>query len=192
MITTWAASLAGLWARTPKIALFGAAALVQVVLLSVMIVDRVQILRDGKEVTLRSRPVDPRDLLRGDYVILGYYISQLPAGGIAEPARRRRYGWAFVKLAPNSDGIHEAVSVHAEPVGVSSPEILIRGTILYGATCGSSGYAFCEKLRDSLQSRKLFRSRRRRSQARRSSQPGQALGRGSRASVRARRDQASS
>ena len=71
MITTSAAFLAGLWARTPKIVLFGAAALVQVALLTVMIVDRVQILRDGKEVTLKSRPVDPRDLLRGDYVVLG-------------------------------------------------------------------------------------------------------------------------
>ena len=58
-------SLAGFWARIPRIVLFGAAAVVQVALLTVMIVDRVQILRDGKEVTLQSRPVDPRDLLRG-------------------------------------------------------------------------------------------------------------------------------
>ena len=38
------------------------------------------------------------------------------------------------------------MSVHAEPVAVASPEVLIRGSILYGATCGSRGYAFCEKL----------------------------------------------
>ena len=38
------------------------------------------------------------------------------------------------------------MSVHAEPVAVASPEVLIRGSIVYGATCGSRGYAFCEKL----------------------------------------------
>lgn len=27
---------------------------------------------------LRTMPVDPRDLLRGDYIILGYEISRLP------------------------------------------------------------------------------------------------------------------
>ena len=90
MITTSAASLAGLWVRTPKIVLFVAAALVQVALLTVMIVDRVQILRDGKEVILLSRPVDPRDLLRGDYVVLVYDISQLPAGALLNhPASSR-------------------------------------------------------------------------------------------------------
>lgn len=34
----------------------------------------------GEAIRLRAFPVDPRDLLRGDYVILGYDISQPPAG----------------------------------------------------------------------------------------------------------------
>ena len=159
MITTSAASLAGLWARTPKIVLFGAAALVQVALLTVMIVDRVQILRDGKEVTLQSRPVDPRDLLRGDYVVLGYDISQLPAGALLNQPASSRNPSVFVKLAPNRDGVYEAVSVHAEPVAVASPEVLIRGSILYGATCGSTRLCLLREAYGSLQSRKLFRSR---------------------------------
>ena len=100
MITTFAASLAGLWARTPKIVLFGAAALVQVALLTVMIVDRVQILRDGKEVTLQSRPVDPRDLLRGDYVVLGYDISQLPAGALLNHQPALATPWYSSSLRP--------------------------------------------------------------------------------------------
>jgi uncharacterized membrane-anchored protein len=32
----------------------------------------------GKVVMLETRPVDPRDLLRGDYVILNYIISTIP------------------------------------------------------------------------------------------------------------------
>ncbi|HEY8899147.1 MAG TPA: GDYXXLXY domain-containing protein, partial [Chthoniobacterales bacterium] len=32
----------------------------------------------GPRYLLQTRPVDPRDLLRGDYVILGYEISTPP------------------------------------------------------------------------------------------------------------------
>lgn len=34
-------------------------------------------LQTGEEVLLKTRPVDPRDLFRGDYVILSYEISRL-------------------------------------------------------------------------------------------------------------------
>ena len=36
------------------------------------------ILNTGTEILLKTVPVDPRDLLRGDYVILNYEIAQLP------------------------------------------------------------------------------------------------------------------
>ena len=32
----------------------------------------------GKEITLKVRPIDPRDFLRGDYVALGYEINKAP------------------------------------------------------------------------------------------------------------------
>jgi hypothetical protein len=70
----------------------------------------------------------------------------LPAGALLNQPASSRNPSVFVKLTPNRDGVYEAVSVHAEPVAVAGPEVLIRGSILYGATCGSSGYAFCEKL----------------------------------------------
>jgi len=37
--------------------------------------------RTGEEIVLRSEPVDPRDLLRGDYVILGYAMQTIPVSG---------------------------------------------------------------------------------------------------------------
>lgn len=40
-------------------------------------------LRTGKEVLLKTVPVDPRDLFRGDYVILRYEISRLDLNNIA-------------------------------------------------------------------------------------------------------------
>jgi hypothetical protein len=41
----------------------------------------------------------------------------------------------FVKLAPKSDGFYEAISVHAAPVDVTSPDVLIRGRLSGGAYC---------------------------------------------------------
>ena len=147
MIKASAASLADFWQRIPKAALFGAAILVQCALLILMVADRVRILRDGTEVTLQTRPVDPRDFLRGDYVVLGYDISQVPAGPLQNQPAGARNPVVYVKLAPNRDGLYEAVSVHADAVAVTRPEVLIRGRVYgYGASCGPGNRAFCDKL----------------------------------------------
>jgi uncharacterized membrane-anchored protein len=136
--------LTALWQRIPKAVLFGAAILFQCALLILMVADRVRILREGREVTLQTRPVDPRDLLRGDYVVLGYDISQLPAGALAGQPTAERNPVVFVKLAPDANGLYQAVSVHAEPVTVTAPEVLIRGRVSY--SCGSTSRTFCDKL----------------------------------------------
>jgi len=146
MIKTLAAPVAKLFQGTPKTALFAAATLIQFALLTLMVIDRVQILRQGTEVTLQIRPVDPRDFLRGDYVVLNYDISQLPAGPLQDEPASARNPIVFVKLAPNRDGLYEAISVHADAVAVKSPEVLIRGRVAYGATCGPRARAFCDKL----------------------------------------------
>lgn len=137
------ASVTRLWQRIPKAVLFGAAILLQCLLLVLMVADRMQILREGREVTLQTQPVDPRDLLRGDYVVLRYDISQLPSGALAGTPAAERHPVVFVRLAPNAGGLYEAVSVHAAPVAVTAPDILIRGRVSYA--CGS-GRTFCDKL----------------------------------------------
>ncbi|TYL75510.1 GDYXXLXY domain-containing protein [Bradyrhizobium cytisi] len=136
--------LTALWHRIPKPVLFGAAILLQCALLVLMVADRVKILREGREVTLQTRPLDPRDLLRGDYVVLGYDISQVPAGALAGQPTAERNPIVFVKLAPDANGLYQAVSVHAAPVTVAAPEVLIRGRVVY--SCGSSGRTLCDKL----------------------------------------------
>lgn len=137
-------SITEFWARVPKAVLFGAAILLQCAILVLMVADRVRILREGREVTLQTRPVDPRDLLRGDYVVLGYDISQLPSGALAGQPTAERNPVMFVKLAPDANGLYQAVSVHAEPVTVTAPEVLIRGRVVY--SCGSTSRTFCDKL----------------------------------------------
>ena len=58
-------------------------ALVQIGFLSWIIAGRAAILRDGKEILLKVEPIDPRDLLRGDYIVLSYDISRIPVKLIA-------------------------------------------------------------------------------------------------------------
>jgi len=131
--------------RVPKLVLFGAAGLIQIALIGLMVVDRVMILRTGVEVTLQTRPLDPRDFLRGDYVVLGYDISSVPVPTPKDETLEhlgRRGAPIFVKLAPGRDGLYEAISAHAAPVNVASPEVLIRGRIrsiagsIDGLNCG--------------------------------------------------------
>jgi len=55
------------------------AVLLQIVVLLVMAGEREYIMRYGKTIYLRTAPIDPRDLFRGDYVRLSYEISAIPA-----------------------------------------------------------------------------------------------------------------
>jgi uncharacterized membrane-anchored protein len=120
--------------RVPRPALFAAAAVIQMALIAAMVIDRAGILREGTEISLQTRPVDPRDFLRGDYVRLRYEIStvRLDAAGTLNMKRNIP---VFVKLAPNDDGFYAAVSAHLEPVPVAGREVLIKGRFFYGYEC---------------------------------------------------------
>jgi uncharacterized membrane-anchored protein len=56
---------------------WGLIALIQLGLISIPLVDRLQVQMDGTVVPLALVPVDPRDLLRGDYVIINLSITQV-------------------------------------------------------------------------------------------------------------------
>jgi uncharacterized membrane-anchored protein len=155
-MTGFLTSAAERFARIPKVVLFGAAAVIQIALLGAMVVDRASILRGGTEVKLQTRPVDPRDLLRGDYVVLGYDISTVPSGALFKQPSASRNPVVYVKLAPKPDGLYEAVSVHTAPVPVTSPEVLIRGRVQYGAGCVPDGKSFCDKLQIRYNLEKYF------------------------------------
>lgn len=60
--------------------IYAAAALVALAqsgVLGYMVESRAQVLRNGEEIVLRTRPVDPNDIMRGDYVTLSYEISRI-------------------------------------------------------------------------------------------------------------------
>jgi len=70
------------------------AVLVQVLILGWMAGEREWIVRTAPTVWLRTAPVDPRDLFRGDYVTLGYEISTIPAA---------KFGQALKQLIAEQD-----------------------------------------------------------------------------------------
>jgi uncharacterized membrane-anchored protein len=136
-------SLVSIFGRIPRVVLFALAGLIQVAAIAYIVVDRAGILRNGTEVTLQTAPVDPRDLLRGDYVILGYAIGNAPTGELrAKPAPGRDTPM-YVHLTRGEDGFHRAVAAHLTPVAVPAGDVLIRGRAINGMNCGKAGPEFC-------------------------------------------------
>jgi uncharacterized membrane-anchored protein len=112
-------------------------ALVQIGFLSWIVAGRAAILRDGAEVLLKVEPVDPRDLLRGDYVYLSYDISRIPVGLIANlPADRNasRGEPIIVRLKQGPDGYwHPLAAWLGKAAGAAAPdEVDIAGHIFAG------------------------------------------------------------
>ena len=94
-------------ARERKILLVTAAA--QILILLSMIAIRAIPLMTGQTVLVRVQPVDPRDLFRGDYVILSYDFSRVPSEGVEGLSEKERGSWkklegraVYVPLVPDS------------------------------------------------------------------------------------------
>lgn len=87
--------------------------LAQALFLGAMIWDRMALLRSGKEVTLAIEPVDPRDLFRGDYVILTYDISRLEESKLAGDNNFEEGDTVWVTLE-DQDGLWQAAALHRE------------------------------------------------------------------------------
>jgi uncharacterized membrane-anchored protein len=113
-----------------------AAAAFQVFFLVTMIGLRVTPLLAGETIFVRVVPVDPRDLFRGDYLVLGYDFSRVPPAGIEGLApsdwqrEQQRQGLTvYVTVVPEQDGKHW----RAENFSLSRPT---RGKYLRGRITG--------------------------------------------------------
>ncbi len=80
----------------------------------------------GKEIKLKTIPVDPRSMFRGNYARLNYDITHLPLAEIHKDTSIRQHTIVYVSLKENDKGIYEPVSTRLE-----KPEqgIFIRGRI---------------------------------------------------------------
>ena len=102
-----------------------AAFLLQTALLAWMIVDRAMLLTNGREVRLAVLPVDPRDLLRGDFVVLAYEISRIDTDAVEGDDA---FGWQdtiYVSLEKIADG-WQVASVWRE---APASGLFLKGTI---------------------------------------------------------------
>jgi len=83
-------------------------------------------LKHGEEIHLKTVPVDPRDPLRGDYVILRYEISTVESGPEGLARRFRRNQTVFVELAdPAGEWIVKDIHNQRPEEGLS-----LRGRVL--------------------------------------------------------------
>ncbi|MDR3281393.1 MAG: GDYXXLXY domain-containing protein [Synergistaceae bacterium] len=125
----------------------------------------VAVLAMGEPVLLATRPVDPRDILMGDYVMLDYEISDIPSGTTLEDATDEsgdkitlgdyRDKEVYVALEKDELGIGSVKSVSANP---PADGLYIRGTYHWGGVGygigvyyvpEGTGHAIEEKINDS-------------------------------------------
>lgn len=102
----------------------------QSLFLAAMVWDRVSLLRSDTVVTLETEPIDPRDIFRGDYVILNYAISSLSLDDL-EGDDEFSYGSEIhVELAPDG-ATWKPVAAWAAPREPKSGNAIIRGRVTY-------------------------------------------------------------
>lgn len=82
----------------------------------------------GETILVRTAPVDPRDLFRGDYVILNYEFSRLPH--YAEMGHGTPGQTVYVTMAPEPDGKHW-FGVKYSDIKPNSG-IFLKGTLVKG------------------------------------------------------------
>ncbi|MGE6783082.1 GDYXXLXY domain-containing protein [Ensifer adhaerens] len=100
---------------------------VQTAALGYMIEGRASILRSGRDVLLKTVPVDPRDLLRGDYVILNYDISRLqPELFKGDTPREQEQAEVYVRLEKQLDGFWAATEASFQPLVSAGDSVVLR------------------------------------------------------------------
>lgn len=95
--------------------------------------------RQGAQVHLRAYPVDPRDLLRGDYLVLRYDVSQLSPTLFDPPLTQALTpGTPVSVILELKDGVHQAVRACTGNLEGSPGQIILRGTVAPGLNSGNT------------------------------------------------------
>jgi uncharacterized membrane-anchored protein len=82
----------------------------------------------GKDIVIKTVPVDPRDILYGDYVTLNFEISTVPlskwTGDTSDLDRGQQR--AYVVLEENKEGYYEVKKVHPNKTDVTEKQVLLH------------------------------------------------------------------
>jgi len=105
--------------------------LLQTILLTCIIAYRQYWVATGEKILLKSAPVDPRDIFRGDYVALRYDISSLDLDTVTTKEVFGPKDKVFVTLQKRTDGTCGALSI-------SKTVPVARKTFIQGRTLGET------------------------------------------------------
>jgi uncharacterized membrane-anchored protein len=111
-----------------------AVALAQTAVLAWIVIDRVYLLRTGREIALPIVPIDPRDLFKGEYVRLGFEISRLPSALLDGTQPEQQIMAFYVMLEKKDDGSWNAIKITRNlPADGGSPgRIVLRARLPSG------------------------------------------------------------
>ncbi|HEY9198654.1 MAG TPA: GDYXXLXY domain-containing protein [Gammaproteobacteria bacterium] len=94
------------------------AILAQAAALAWVVFERETVSRTGTVVYLRTAPVDPRDVFRGDYVQLSYDINRIPQdladAALREPGKRTT-ARVYATLSVDASGIANVTALRSQP-----------------------------------------------------------------------------
>jgi uncharacterized membrane-anchored protein len=96
-----------------------------------MVWDRIQLLKNGREIVLPIIPVDPRSLFRGDYVILSYDAQRVPISLITEEVDAAKPSVFFVTLSRKGDAWVPA-GVTLKPTAAGPEQISVKARMRWG------------------------------------------------------------
>jgi len=105
---------------------WGLLALIQLALIALPLADRLDVQMNGTVVSLELIPVDPRDLLRGDYVIINLAIGRLSAD-LTDADAVRAGDRVFVGLAAQGTGPAMPATIAKERAAAGA--VAIAGTV---------------------------------------------------------------
>lgn len=98
-------------------------------ILAQMVLAQITLLASPTEVVLQTTPVDPRDLFRGDYVVLEYDISSFNGGNFPVDKTLTADDDAYVVLKIASPYAIAVRVLATPPDGLKSGEAVIRGRV---------------------------------------------------------------
>lgn len=106
-------------------------ALVQTAALFKIVYDKDRLIKNGREITIPVKPVDPRDIFRGDYVTLGYDIARLTGAQVAplNVDDISQGSTAYVTLKPSPDGGWAVAAIAAEQPQAAPADVVLKGRV---------------------------------------------------------------
>ncbi len=114
-------------------ALLALVALMQSAVLAHVVYSRGQLLKHGREIVMQVTPVDPRDIFRGDYVILGFPMSRIEYTGEKFGALSEGLepgGEIYVTMTPGSDNGWSVAKVSATyPKENGTGDAVLKGRV---------------------------------------------------------------